>query len=544
MKKSLLLCGVATLVCAQAASAETFSSPMADTGWSFSSGTATATGVVSMKMLMQSSTTIKKNHWYRVTGTVSGYTGTGALRAFAGYSMPAAPTGAWVTAASYSDVADNFTTSLGLETGATVKTTGGPGDSAEIGGAFRFQCTHAWFGLEDPVVAPNLSSGHIHEAVGNTQVSRKTTRTTLRTYGSSTCGDSNDPTHPVNRSGYWWPGVINTKKAALVKINGSQIYYKGPSLGTLNYTGSLPGSENAALYCSEVSPTNTCVNVPPGMTYITGYNKSTGNCGPLDTTSACTNEGQGFTFSCHTSPQTGGTQIPNGVTTYQSMEAARASGNCSVGGQLKIGLIGPNCWDGVNIDSPNHRGHIAFGRLSTAHFGNSGCPSTHPVNIPTFSAQNWYTIDQDFMDGYWHLTSDEMVNGAVAGSTSHLDYMWGWSPTAASTWYNRCIQNHNSCSSGELGDGTRIKMGGGMNADGSEQAGNGGSLTRPDRYVPTRFYGMGPDIKANGSFSVDIRAADDGWWGLMGLNSLNATVTSVTLTEISTGAKGPVTVHN
>jgi hypothetical protein len=103
--------------------------------------------------------------------------------------------------------------------------------------------------------------------------------------------------------------------------------------------------------------------------------------------------------------------------------------------------------------------------------------------------------------------------------------MFGWSPSAIATAFDRCINNHNSCSSGDLGDGTRLKMGGGMNPDGSEMACNGCSYPRPDRYVPTRLYGMSKDIKANGTFSIDIRAADDGMWGLMGLGSLNATVT-------------------
>jgi hypothetical protein len=114
MKKLSLLIGSAALVWAQSATAETWNSPTAQTGWGFAGSTATATSVTSMKMLMQMSSLVKKNHWYRMTGTVSGYSGSGSLRFFVGYSMPAAPTGSWVTLASTSDIADNFTTSLGL----------------------------------------------------------------------------------------------------------------------------------------------------------------------------------------------------------------------------------------------------------------------------------------------------------------------------------------------------------------------------------------------------------------------------------------------
>jgi hypothetical protein len=197
---------------AQSATAETWNSPTAQTGWGFAGSTATATSVTSMKMLMQMSSLVKKNHWYRMSGTVSGYSGSGSLRFFVGYSMPAAPTGSWVTLASTSDIADNFTTSLGLSS-VSAKPTGGPGDSSEGGGAIRFQCTHAKFGLEDPVVFPGVASGHLHEFTGNTATDRNTTTTTIRTKGMTTCGDPNDPLHPVNRSAYWWPAVIDTRRA-------------------------------------------------------------------------------------------------------------------------------------------------------------------------------------------------------------------------------------------------------------------------------------------------------------------------------------------
>jgi hypothetical protein len=99
----------------------------------------------------------------------------------------------------------------------------------------------------------------------------------------------------------------------LVKLSGNQVYYKGPvpSTSTINWTGQLAGSEFGQVECAEVSPTSDCRMVPRGMKYVVGYNKATGNCGPTDVSSGCT-DGEGFTFSCHSSPATGGTQLPNG----------------------------------------------------------------------------------------------------------------------------------------------------------------------------------------------------------------------------------------
>jgi hypothetical protein len=41
----------------------------------------------------------------------------------------------------------------------------------------------------------------------------------------------------------------------------------------------------------------------------------------------------------------------------------------------------PTCWDGVNLDSPDHREHVAYPASGTFESGGA-CPSTHPVRLP------------------------------------------------------------------------------------------------------------------------------------------------------------------
>jgi hypothetical protein len=47
-------------------------------------------------------------------------------------------------------------------------------------------------------------------------------------------------------------------------------------------------------------------------------------------------------------------------------------------------LIGFRCWDGVNLDSPDHKSHIAYPTAGPASFHTDGgaCPASHPVKIP------------------------------------------------------------------------------------------------------------------------------------------------------------------
>lgn len=41
----------------------------------------------------------------------------------------------------------------------------------------------------------------------------------------------------------------------------------------------------------------------------------------------------------------------------------------------------PTCWDGVNLDSPDHMSHMAYPSSGTFESGGP-CPSTHPVQVP------------------------------------------------------------------------------------------------------------------------------------------------------------------
>ena len=44
-------------------------------------------------------------------------------------------------------------------------------------------------------------------------------------------------------------------------------------------------------------------------------------------------------------------------------------------------IIFPTCWDGKNLDSPDHQSHVAYGQGSGAT-GGGACPSNFPVKLP------------------------------------------------------------------------------------------------------------------------------------------------------------------
>src|SRR3954452_1796972 len=81
----------------------------------------------------------------------------------------------------------------------------------------------------------------------------------------------------------------------------------------------------------------------------------------------------------------------------------------------------------------------------------------HPYHIPQMSLMAFYQVDGNFEAGKWHLSSDEMMPGAVAGSTFPTHYLEAWSPVIRQTWQQYCIDGHLQCAGGDLGNGTVIK---------------------------------------------------------------------------------------
>src|SRR5262249_55490675 len=84
------------------------------------------------------------------------------------------------------------------------------------------------------------------------------------------------------------------------------------------------------------------------------------------------------------------------------------------------------------------------------------CPPSHPYVIPNLEVQVMYSVDANFVAGKWHLSSDEMVPGTVPGSTWHMDYWEAWSPAIKGIWTSTCLDQHLTCASGDLGNGTDI----------------------------------------------------------------------------------------
>lgn len=270
--------------------------------------------------------------------------------------------------------------------------------SSDGTGDFRTVCNGSHFAFDDPIVFPGQpGKSHMHLFFGNTGANANSTSTGLLSSGNSTCRGG-----IVNRTSYWVPALIDTTTNLPVVPDDSNFYYKS------GYEGVRP---------DQIHP------LPAGLRMIAGDSKNA-----IDDHNPYTLYLPYF-WSCRNTANTASKSIPN----------------CPVGDQLSMNVVFPQCWDGVNLDSPDHKSHMAY------PVNHNGCPSTHPVALPEVSFIVLYPVVRDKQYAAHRLASDTYTG--LAGYSAHADYFMGWRQDISDTWAKNCVVKGVDCHSHLLGDG-------------------------------------------------------------------------------------------
>ena len=281
-------------------------------------------------------------------------------------------------------------------------------------------CRFSHRNTDDPIVYPGQpGKSHLHQFYGNTSADGNSTYSSLRSNGSSTCMS------PLNRSAYWMPAMLDGK-GNVVRPDHVTIYYKR-----------RPASDpKCSLTSGDPAAEGNCVPLPNGLRFVFGYDMVTGT----------PPTGQTY-FNC-----AGPTAVAGH---YPDLPTALA--NCPAGEGNRVGAVikAPACWDGKNLDSPNHRDHVAY---AAYYNGVYKCPSTHTYVIPGFTLQAWWGVAAEDNPKLWSLSSDAMRPDLPAGSTFHADWFGAWDNIIMGMWMDNCINKLLNCSAGDLGNGKMMKQ--------------------------------------------------------------------------------------
>ena len=320
------------------------------------------------------------------------------------------------------DIASNF------DVGTTLRRSWGSGEIAaensdDAVGAFRFICGAGQLRYDDPIVYPGQPGrSHLHQFYGNTSADANSTFASLRASGDSTCNNMGNGT-AANRSAYWIPAMLDGR-GHVVQPDYVQVYYKREPTG--------PGT-----LCDPRNPRShgTCVGIPNGLKFIFGFDMLGGNPRTHIGHYKCAGGGAG-------------NRVARSLPDVEKW--------CRPGNHLVASISTPTCWDGKNLDSPNHRDHLS----RTRRDGKTGlvkCPKTHPYYMPKFTLSIFYRVGEGDDVGLWQLSSDHMYPDRPHGATLHADYFEAWDNSVKDMWIDNCIGRKLNCSGGDLGNGQQLK---------------------------------------------------------------------------------------
>lgn len=236
---------------------------------------------------------------------------------------------------------------------------------------FVVKCPWSHSAPDDPIVSPGVSgASHLHEFFGATGADARST-------GKSLEGSDTTCENTADTASYWVPALYD---------GGSRV----PPHHVVAYYRTGVGVDP-----DDVEPW------PLGLMMIAG------NAGA-------------------DSPQsTGVVGWSCGASDHLTVEPRR----CTSRAPLTLRLTFPDCWDGRNLDSADHRGHLAYS-------SGGSCPSTHDVPI----VQLILAVHYEFIGEPNEL---RLASGSIL--TGHGDVLNGWSRDELAHLTALCLRRGEIC---------------------------------------------------------------------------------------------------
>jgi hypothetical protein len=244
---------------------------------------------------------------------------------------------------------------------------------------FVENCRFSHAAPDDPIVFPGQAgASHHHTFVGNRSTDASSTYDSLRAAPTS-CERAADT------AAYWAPTLY--AGATPVAPEGATIYYRRMTLAEV-----VPFPDNFRMIAGDAAATT-----PQGRR-VTYWNCGvTAGVPPSDTIPAC----------------------PSGRRSF-----------------LRLHIRFPSCWDGLALDSADHRSHMAYAVRAS-------CPSTHPISVPAIELIYRYrTLSRT-------VGTQQPLALASGGQVSaHGDFFNAWRPRALERLVDDCLNALVHCGRG------------------------------------------------------------------------------------------------
>ncbi|RDL40252.1 Uncharacterized protein BP5553_00231 [Venustampulla echinocandica] len=285
----------------------------------------------------------------------------------------------------------------------------------QFGGAggltmLRFGCTQVVIDRLDPLVNPGqVPSPHVHQIVGGNAFNASMASTDVSSRATCTTCEFAD-----NFSNYWTANMYFKARNGTFK----RIPQGSAALQFNDKFSNQIGGGTLVYYVSAQPGQITAFK--PGFRMLVGD--------PLMRSRPDKKLKKQICYRCYTGPNFGGDNAAPCADNTLDTEAFPTK-PCL--GGIRSNIHFPTCWDGKNLDSPNHQDHVAYPTTGPADFLSLGgaCPSTHPVRIPQIMLEVVWDTTKFNDKSQWPADGSQpfvLSTGDPTGLGQHADYVFGW----------------------------------------------------------------------------------------------------------------------